>query len=58
MTYNQFQTLCKEAWRTEGQGNSSICRVHECLLKAKKHPAQSPNDVIGIAWKVYKALYL
>ena len=56
MTYNQFQTLCKEAWRTQGQGNSSIRKVHECLLKAEKHVGQSLNDVMAKAWAIYKAL--
>lgn len=57
MTYNQFQTLCKEAWRTEGQGNSQIRKVHECLLKSEKWPTQTVSNLMAKAWKIYKALY-
>lgn len=53
LTYNEFASLCAEAWRTEGQGSSAVKEVHNCLLCVEKTPSMSPNQVIAAAWVIY-----
>lgn len=53
MTYQEFQKLCAEAWKTEGQGSREIKEVHDCLLRCEKNPGMSANQAIASAWKEY-----
>lgn len=52
--WNEFQTLCHEAWRTEGQGSNDVKTVHNYLVNCEKKVTMFLNEVISSAWKLYK----
>ena len=54
MKYNQFRTLCKEAWKTEGQGSNELRKVHDALLTCDKKLSMTKIEVITSAWNYYK----
>jgi len=54
LSFNQFQTLVREAWKTEGQGAHLVKMVHYILIYTPKNPDMTKKDVICAAWKYYK----
>jgi hypothetical protein len=55
MTYNEFQSACKEAWRTEGQGSNIVRIAHICLCRVEKIVGMPKSALISAAWKIYKS---
>lgn len=53
MTYNQFQSLCKKAWATEGHGDAYVQAAHRALLAVEKTTKMSKSRIIAAAWKIY-----
>jgi hypothetical protein len=54
LTFNEFQSLCKEAWKAEGNGSNKVILVHNCLLRCYKNTGMGLKQVISSAWKCYK----
>lgn len=57
MTYNEFQSACKRAWATEGQGDNDCQTAHRCLCAV---PFEEKKDItltqlIAAAWRIYKS---
>ena len=55
LTWNEFLSTCKEAWKTEGQGSNQVKTVHGYLLSCEKKPSMTKMQVAASAYKLYKS---
>ena len=55
ITWNQFLSFCKIAWKTEGQGDASTQLVHSYLLRCEKSIDMTKIQVAISAYQLYKA---